>query len=823
MSSDENLRLRAQIAAIQAQLADRDRIIEEQKRLHEEAEGDQERLREQLREEAGREQKRLREEAERYQKRLREEAEGQQRRREQSELRFEELEKYTRKTTLPEYLGLCHIHLFNTISVETDRAMTTQGEPITKRRGKIRPDHLRPWDDFLDIQMEILDRLFSIYPRDDPARAFEHQAGLETIGNRISNRKLASEPDVQNLQREAVETPVAAILNHLRTLEPIREEFRLFGEIQFHNHLNALGAADEVAQILSKQTLEPSTPPRRSPANFDKFRLKADQVCVYSVPDGDQTQRTLVTIVEYKAPHKLTLPIVRLGFRPMDLEDIIDRQTIPASGTPAHFQYHADKLVAAIATQAFSYMIEGGIHYGYITTAEAFIFLHVPTDEPNTVYYHVVEPQADVDAQSRGFPHDQSFLYRTAVSQVMAFTLLAFESEPSDQDWRTRAKAKLHTWEDCEDVEDEMPRHMRGSPPHSEYRARTWRAGQQPSRSPVVTRSKSKNQCGSLTPILLFKDERDPPDSSGPGNTQGGSTSGRGGRAENNSQGSSSQQKGGQAKGASHTQTSSRHNQHRPFCTQKCLRGLLTRGGLLDQRCPNVSGHRHHDRGSNRHPLDRETVLVLLREQLARTLDEDCRPLGRQGSRGAMFKVTLTSHGYTLVAKGTVLAFAEDLRREYQVYQCLNSIQGFFVPVCLGNVDLVNPYHYDVGVRIVHMMFLSWAGDSLYDGGACGDKPSLAEEVARSIKAIHRAGVLHRDVRTPNLCWNSEVGQVMVIDFERSEILQVDRSLVRSPTGRKRRQSVARTLQHEGPIKGPVVGSDMRFVHEVLAAREAIL
>ena len=109
-----------------------------------------------------------------------------------------------------------------------------------------------------------------------------------------------------------------------------------------------------------------------------------------------------------------------------------------------------------------------------------------------------------------------------------------------------------------------------------------------------------------------------------------------------------------------------------------------------------------------------------------------------------MFKVTLASHGYTVVAKGTVPVFVEDLQHESQVYRRLTPIQGVCVPVCLGNINLVYPYYYDVGVRIVHMMFLSWAGEFLgpYNIPAGRDQHDMRQELVFSIRAIHRAGVL---------------------------------------------------------------------------------
>ena len=93
-------------------------------------------------------------------------------------------------------------------------------------------------------------------------------------------------------------------------------------------------------------------------------------------------------------------------------------------------------------------------------------------------------------------------------------------------------------------------------------------------------------------------------------------------------------------------------------------------------------------------------------------------------------------------------------------------------------MDLVDPYYLGLDVTIMHMMVLSWGGDSIerWGGGVerwGGDVSRLMEEKERSLAAIHSLGVVHQDVRGANLLWNSEVGRVMVIDFERSDIRKV--------------------------------------------------
>jgi len=155
--------------------------------------------------------------------------------------------------------------------------------------------------------------------------------------------------------------------------------------------------------------------------------------------------------------------------------------------------------------------------------------------------------------------------------------------------------------------------------------------------------------------------------------------------------------------------------------------------------------------------------------------------------------VTLTSHGYTVVGKGTVLAFVKDLRHEAEVYRRLTILQGIHVPLCLGSIDLDTPYYYGAGICIVHLMLLSWAGKCL-DGSktATGtDGQRWTSDLVHAVNAIHGAGVLHRDIRMPNLQWNEETKRVMVIDFERAEIVKaVRRALLPMSPNRKRKRTL---------------------------------
>ena len=119
-----------------------------------------------------------------------------------------------------------------------------------------------------------------------------------------------------------------------------------------------------------------------------------------------------------------------------------------------------------------------------------------------------------------------------------------------------------------------------------------------------------------------------------------------------------------------------------------------------------------------------------------------------------------------MVGKGTVLAFVKDLCHEAEVYRWLKTVQGVHVPICLGSIDLDKLYYYDARIRIVHLMLLSWAGECL-DGSktsASTDGPRWTSDLVRAVNAIHGAGVLHRDIRMPNLVWNEEKRRIVMVD-----------------------------------------------------------
>jgi serine/threonine protein kinase len=63
----------------------------------------------------------------------------------------------------------------------------------------------------------------------------------------------------------------------------------------------------------------------------------------------------------------------------------------------------------------------------------------------------------------------------------------------------------------------------------------------------------------------------------------------------------------------------------------------------------------------------------------------------------------------------------------------------------------------------------------------------LAAETSRAVTKMLDCGVEHRDVRPPNVLWNPEIRNVVLVDFERSEILKPMLVLQQTSPNRKRK------------------------------------
>ncbi|KAH7012653.1 uncharacterized protein B0I36DRAFT_369779 [Microdochium trichocladiopsis] len=704
--------------------------------------------------------------------------EEEQRRREEEQRRrevAEELATASQPQDLQQYLEACH-SLNLAIQVVTDQSLTTQGD-TTNPTGRIFPRRIIPWDDFATRQGEIWDDL-SISDLFSSLPTFPSQHQLEYVRSLL--KPISSELGLRDFERDVIENAVQKLVDRAYMDPLLRSSLGLQGTVTFESHTNlgttdddpiseplehmslGRGGADAAASASASAPKPPGAPKARRRARGKGNR--ADQFCIYRTSDG---QNAPALAIEYKAPHKLSVDEVVTG---LESEIRPERDVINNDGQG--FAFTARALTAAVVTQLFSYMIGKGIQYGYVCTGEAFVFLHIP-DDPATVYFSVCVPNLDV------MDDDETRLHRTAAAQVFAFILQALRARPPPESWHDEAE-RLDTWAvEYDDILRNIPvtERKRKEPRASPYKPQRWKGFK---RSPIRTRSRCQQLDANVG--RPEDDDEDPPSptpnpsrtggkvvpSTGPGSGGGGKRGRR--QGEQREQG----------------QATKPNIQGRPFCTQQCLLGLAF-GGPTDENCPNSD---HHGQGH----IDRLEFLRRIRDQLAmdRGRDADCAPLHRSGARGSLFKVRLSTHGYTLVAKGMEGLDRACMQHENEMYDRLRAIQGKHIPVCLGSIDLIRPYYYDSGVY-VHFMFLSWAGRPLFDCGDQTNKAGVVKAVTTIFKAVHKLRVLHRDAEPRNILCDTNSGNLMVVDFERAEFRgrQPLGSIGRSGLNRKRKRGAS--------------------------------
>ncbi|RAQ70219.1 hypothetical protein COH21_012731, partial [Aspergillus flavus] len=356
----------------------------------------------------------------------------------------------TRPTTFLELLRLCHSLFSLQLRVETSSRSTTG--KIPPPTGKYCPLRLRHWEDCAARQQEVYRSICAYLetPGETAAQLFSPRLVLEDLGQRFGERAISSEQDLESYERFGVENYVHDIIAELCKNPAARNQFGLGDGVKFDNHANALDQTEADPSLLAE-----SSTYRRS---------RPDQFCIRRV-DGERN--TLLTTVEYKPPHKLSVENLRAGLREMNFwEEVVQPNSIPTEES-AKLSYNAAWLTGSAITQEYHVMIQEGLEYSYLTNGLALVLLRVPYDEPGTLYYHLCEPNMEIDLND-----DQSFDQPlTTIARVLCLCLLCFGAPVRDQAWRNKARKQLPVWKTSFDhTRSQIPeRELRQNPPSSEY------------------------------------------------------------------------------------------------------------------------------------------------------------------------------------------------------------------------------------------------------------------------------------------------------------------------------------------------------------------
>ncbi|PLB44175.1 hypothetical protein P170DRAFT_368169 [Aspergillus steynii IBT 23096] len=657
----------------------------------------------------------------------------------QLEEKCSQLQESVRKTTFLELIRHCHEALSQSLKVACP-ALCAKGN-IQGPKGRFCPERFEHWTGCTDAQSQIYRSVceFLAPSESSDKRLFKSIHNIREHEEEAAMSPISSEKGLENYMKSTVVLHVTRIMEELYKIPAARERFGLKGTgIQFTDHLNPLGT-EYVAQNRQESGSVSQQMAGRRPDTF----------CVHYTDE----KPGLLTTVDYKPPYKLSMETLRIGLRPVAFIDEI------INSSPTSTEGKATRLAGSAIVQEYHAMIELGLEYGYVSTGLGLVLLRIPYDNPETLYYHLCEPNADADLDNLDWPQEPV----TMIARILCLCLMSFNSPIRSQEWRAKTKETLAKWNTSFDYEHEVQNkdsaseHRRGSdviaPPTRKNRRGA------PRRSPPHTKSRTRKlkdsgfRCAEPDDFNFREDESGPDadPSTGQKRRRGPSTS---------IEFSSSGQQAKRRRTSQNNQSGRQAQRTVQFCTQKCLLGLKKRR-KLDEKCPNVTLHRQH--GSSKwHPTSSTGLVKLLKHQLNECIDRAI-PLGECGASGAPFQLTCERFGYTVVGKGTSCWLWPEVSEEAEVYQVLSPAQGSVVPVFLGKIDLDKTYFLHGAGKIRHMILMAWGGKTI---DRVDVHPRIRRKsTKRAVAEIDALGVKHEDIRDANVLWNTELDRAMVIDF----------------------------------------------------------
>lgn len=586
--------------------------------------------------------------------------------------------KEARLSTLSDLLSGCHsFSLAFRISEPGlfPRCEQEEHKPLGRRF----PARVIPWHDFPDLQEQIWERI-NAEPTFASQPLFASKCQLNSVPRLIEPITYHKDMALEKFEKLTVGNFVENIVDEIYETEPLRKQFFSSGKPLLQkvgNNANRGRIVDLDGHIRETGS---------TPSSKDQYFMQAVL---------DEERRPLY-VIEFKQPYELTHAELTSGLKEMEIaRDVINQDE------KSSFEHYSQHLVAAIITHLYDYMINTGVRYGYLYTGEAYLFLHIMND-PSVVQYFLSVPSMDVNAE------EAHHLHRTAVAQVLTFTLNALVTDPPSQDWY-EAIAKRPKWKvEYLNVLRTVPDSIRRDPPFYECKPSPWQSTS--SRSPLLYNpdSRALEECS-------IRPESCP--------------------------------------------VTYRRGAPRQFCTMKCIHGLAN-GGLLDLDCPNVFEH-----GGPEHPITALQFTDQLHEQLLQNREKDFEQLHVYGATGLLLKASLSNFGYTVLIKATSTYFSPRLHNEHKVYKYLRSIQGEHIPVCLGLFFPKAPYFYH-GKVMKYMLILSWAGDRILRPESRSEEELLRQKRAELLSTLNSHGVEHRDKAWRNILWNRELGRLVAIDLE---------------------------------------------------------
>nr|OQO24745.1 hypothetical protein B0A51_14026 [Rachicladosporium sp. CCFEE 5018] len=134
-------------------------------------------------------------------------------------------------------------------------------------------------------------------------------------------------------------------------------------------------------------------------------------------------------------------------------EDVVNSETLPTDEAEK-LRYNTAHLTGPALVQEYHVMVQEGLAYSCLSTGIALVLLHVPEEDPHTLYYYLCVPNMDV--QSDG--EDYTWQPVTAVARLLCLSLMSCATSLRSNAWRNMVKDSVKTWEtDFEYIRSQVP------------------------------------------------------------------------------------------------------------------------------------------------------------------------------------------------------------------------------------------------------------------------------------------------------------------------------------------------------------------------------
>ncbi|KAL2887652.1 hypothetical protein HOO65_050773 [Ceratocystis lukuohia] len=698
----------------------------------------------------------------------------------------------TAKQSLHAHIYHLYAHCFQTLRVRQKGPETTAASS-TSVLGRTCPRKLLPWNEFPELHQQKFTDLSNAFGDKLLLPPLSRASAVQEMAQEVTH---ASEIESSLFCSLVIEFPVAKIASTWRQI--VSEEVE---KVEFHpntayikkiceqvHEYNMQGSDDEnspdefldlssiradipepvtvvsafasrgrrpsldisnAGRNLKRPATSPPDPDRTQPIKMrsPERRINPDGTFLRRVNESPNVKNLLV--IEHKPAHVFTpdllcsalKDIVDSGSR-IFTESIDPGASSPASGKIENLknQEHppSSQLVAKALVQTYNYMVTLGLSYGYLSTGQATILLHINYKEPSELYFHLCVHQKDVSDIPRHDLDDspaqdseissalENGIKNTPYAMVMTMIQLAFNS--------TNLSVQQ-----IASIQNRLPRFHGSKKPPSDPSSGSGKGNE----------SGNTGSSSLRNPYPQFP----PPD----------------GRSSSQHEHDPSKKK--QAVHVDSYTNSSTCRLPRPeYCSQRCLLGLAN-GGYLDQSCPNVNLHCKEPSFESssasvhkKHQISLSQLVDIVKAQLDTNLDSDCEVQpNKSGLLGILVKLTAHPYGYTFVGKGMLNLALPFIRHELKVYYQLRPVQGEVVPVCLGHVSMQQTLNYGFQ-PIRQMLLLSYAGEPVME---------MDYGVVNNLESrLLALGVVHGDVREANVTHDAQSGRTMLIDFHRSQIIK---------------------------------------------------